>query len=127
MQRNSTEDSPYQRQVTEGDKSEQMIDTHIKVTQKAHEQMPLQSYLRIAWFFFTLLVVYVWTRVWFDNDLSTKTCFVQENIDGTYTMVNYVEDGLLKHDNITNVSSRFEYLSMSYLAQGVLSLFTVSY
>ena len=42
-------------------------------------------------------------------------------------MVNYVDEGLLKNDNITNVSSRFEYLSVSYLAQGVLSLITVTY
>jgi len=42
-------------------------------------------------------------------------------------MVNYVDDGLSNIDNITNVSSRFEYLSMSFLAQGVLSLITVTY
>ena len=42
-------------------------------------------------------------------------------------MVNYLDDGLLKNEKITNVSGRFEYLSMSYLAQGVLSLITVSY
>ena len=33
----------------------------------------------------------------------------------------------MRNDNITNVSNRFEYLSISYLAQGVMSLIAVSY
>ena len=33
----------------------------------------------------------------------------------------------MKKTNITNVSRRFEYLSVSYFAQGILSLITVSY
>ena len=52
---------------------------------------------------------------------------MRENVDGTYTMVNYVDEGLRRDDKITNVSSRFEYLSVSYLAQGVLSFIAVAY
>ena len=42
-------------------------------------------------------------------------------------MINYIDDGVSNDDNITNVSSHFDYLSIRYLAQGVLSLITVSY
>ena len=42
-------------------------------------------------------------------------------------MVNYIDEGIKNVDPITNVSSRFEYLSVSYLAQGVLSFICVAY
>lgn len=104
-----------------------MIDKHIESTLKAHQQKPMQSYLRIAWFIFCSLVVAVWTNVYFDESVNAKTCYVKENDNGTFSLVHYVDEGVVKHDNITNVSTRFEYLSVSYLAQGVLSLICVSY
>ena len=42
-------------------------------------------------------------------------------------MVNYVDDGFKHGDDIINVSNRFEYLTVSYLAQGVLSLIAVTF
>ena len=79
------------------------------------------------WFCFCLFVTIIWTKVYFDDDLTEKKCFVQENADGTFELVNNVDMGLNRHDNITNVSNRFKYLSVSYLAQGVLSLICVTY
>jgi len=87
----------------------------------------MQTYLRIVWFIFCSVVVFVWTNVYFDESLNEKTCYVKENDNGSYSLVNYVDEGVVKHDSITNVSNRFEYLSVSYLAQGVLSLICVSY
>ena len=97
------------------------------MTKRAHEKVPLQAYLRIAWFCFCVFVTGIWTKVYFDDYLQAKQCFVKENDDGTFELVEHVEAGLLKNDNITNVSSRFEYLSVSYLAQGVLSLISIAY
>ena len=52
---------------------------------------------------------------------------MRDNQDGTLEIVNHIEAGLIKDDNITNVGNRFEYLSVSYLAQGVLSLIAITY
>mmetsp|Transcript_24370 Transcript_24370/g.28624 ORF Transcript_24370/g.28624 Transcript_24370/m.28624 type:complete len:179 (-) Transcript_24370:44-580(-) len=73
------------------------------------------------------MVVAVWSTVYLSDSLSMKTCYVKENADGSFVMVNYVDDGIVIDDNITNVSNRFEYLTVSYLAQGVLSLIAVTY
>ena len=42
-------------------------------------------------------------------------------------MVNYIDEGFVNGDDIINVSNRFEYLTVSYLAQGTLSLIAVTY
>ena len=41
--------------------------------------------------------------------------------------MNYIDEGVVKHDRITNVSRQFNYLSFSYLTQGILSLICVTY
>ena len=98
------------------------------MTKSAHKDAPLQSRLRIVWFLFTVFVSAIWTRVYFDNNLHAKRCFVRENAsDGTYQMLNYLDEGVLKHDNIKNVSGHFEFLSMCYLAQGLGNLFCAGY
>lgn len=105
-----------------------MVDTQIAATVKAYKTVPLQAHLRIVWFVFCLGITIVWTRIYYDESVHEKRCFVQENQDGTYSMLTYMDEGLVSNkENITNVSQRFEYLSVSYLAQGVLSLITVSY
>ena len=97
------------------------------VTKSAFDKVPLQAHLRTAWFIFTLVVVTIWTKVYFDESIHAKSCLVKENEDGTFTQLNYMDKHLGASDSITNVSSRFEYLSVSYLAQGVLSLIAVLY
>ena len=42
-------------------------------------------------------------------------------------MINYLDESALKQDNIKNVSSHFEFLSMCYLTQGLGNLFCASY
>ena len=54
-----------------------MIDRHIDVTKKAYDQVPLQAYLRIAWFVFCCFVCSVWLRVYFDESLKEKTCYIE--------------------------------------------------
>ena len=75
----------------------------------------------------TAAIVGVWTAVYLSPNLSAKTCYVKKSPDGKFSMINYIDDGLGNDDDITNVSSRFDHLSVSYLAQSVLSLITVSY
>ena len=65
---------------------------------------------------FTLSVVVIWTKVYFDESIYAKTCYVKENNDGSFAMMTYIDESVVNKDNITNVSSRFEYLSVSYLA-----------
>ena len=87
----------------------------------------MQGRLRIAWFVFTCIVVSIWSAVYLSAELSAKTCYVKKNADGSFAMVNYFDDGFRANDDITNVSNRFEYLTVSYLAQGTLSLIAVTY
>ena len=96
--------------------TEQLIDKNIAVTKKAHEHATLQSRLRILWFVFTSIVVSIWSAVYLSAELSAKTCYVKKNADGSFAMVNYFDDGFRANDDITNVSNRFEYLTVSYLA-----------
>ena len=42
-------------------------------------------------------------------------------------MINYLDESALKQDNIKNVSSHFEFLSMCYLTQGLGNLFCAGY
>ena len=100
--------------------------TIIDVTRHAHRRVPLQRNLRIIWLCFCIFVAGIWTKVFFDNDLSEKKCFVTENSDGTYKMIERQDKSLINNDMTTNVSKRFEYLSESYLAHSVLSLMTAS-
>ena len=69
----------------------------------------------------TLAITITWTSVYLDKDLSEKTCYVKENSDGTFMIMQDVDESQLSAENIHNVGNRFQYLSMSYLAQGVLS------
>ena len=50
-----------------------------------------------------------------------------ENQNGTFEMVENVDEGLIKSGMVTNVGSRFEHLSVCYLVQGVLSLVAATY
>ena len=86
------------------------------VTKSAFDKVPLQAHFRTAWFIFTLVVVTIWTKVYFDESIHAKSCLVKENEDGTFTQLNYMDKHVGASDSITNVSSRFEYLSVSYLA-----------
>ncbi len=83
--------------------------------------------MRVCWLIFTMIVVVIWAKVYFDESIYAKTCYVMENSDGTQSMMSYIDESVVNKDNVTNVSSRFEYLSVSYLAQGVLSLIAVLY
>ena len=83
--------------------------------------------MRCAWFIFCVFVVSVWIRVYFDESLKEKTCYIEELPDGQFKMLNTINEETLKQSNVTNVSERFEYLSVSYLAQGVVCLICVSY
>ena len=75
-----------------------------------------------------MFVTAIWTRVYFDNNLHAKRCYVRENSeDGTYQMINYLDESALKQDGIKNVSSHFEFLSMCYLTQGMGNLFCAAY
>ena len=79
------------------------------------------------WFLFCSLVVGIWSAVYLSAELSAKTCYVRKNSDGSFSMVNYIDEGFVNGDDIINVSNRFEYLTVSYLAQGTLSLIAVTY
>ena len=75
-----------------------------------------------------VLICLLWSSVYFDETLLGKSCLVIEKDDGTHQRMDTHDTSLSKAGkNITNVGSRFEYLAVSYLAQGILSLFTVSY
>ena len=74
-----------------------------------------------------MFVCSVWLRVYFDESLKEKTCYVETQEDGQLKMLNTNDEKVLAQDNVTNVSERFEYLSFGYLGQGVVSLICVSY
>ena len=78
------------------------------VTKTAHEKQPLQRNLRIIWFCFCVFVTCIWTKVNLDSDVSEKKCFVMENQNGTFELVENVDEGLIESGVVTNVGTRFE-------------------
>ena len=87
---------------------EMLIVNSNDVTKKAHENVPLQRNLRVVWFCFCVFVTCIWTKVNLDSDVSEKKCFVMENQNGTFEMVENVDEGLIKSGVVTNVGTRFE-------------------
>ena len=80
--------------------TEHLIDKNINVTKSAHESVPLQARLRVCWFIMTLAIVGVWSAVYLSPSLSAKTCYVKKAKDGSFSMVNYIDDGLKDDDDI---------------------------
>ena len=97
-------------------KVQSLNELHVDITSRAHKKVPLQSNLRTVWFMITLAVTITWTSVYLDKDLSEKTCYVKENSDGTFMIMQDVDESQLLAENIHNVGNRFQYLSVSYLA-----------
>ena len=99
-----------------------MLDNHLEKTHKAYHQRPLQKNLRLIWTIFIFLVVLVWTKVYLDKNLSSKICLIETNEDGTHTMITHDAGRNYRNkDNVVDVSGQFQYLTVSYLIQSLMS------
>ena len=92
------------------------MDANVNATKKAYTAVPLQGRLRICWFIFTCLVTAVWTTVYFSETLSSKTCYVRETKEGTFVMVNYIDDGVMSAETVINVDRKSTRLNSSHKA-----------
>ena len=64
----------------------------------------------------------MWMVVYFNDDLSRKTCYAEEYQD-VMQIVPHITHEQVKHNkDIVNVTGHFDYLTVSYLMQSLLML-----
>ena len=83
-----------------------LLDHYTDSTYKAYHNVPLQRNLRVVWTVISFLILLVWTNVYIKLSMDRKFCYVEENSDGTYTLVSrHLTPSQANQSNVVDVSA----------------------
>ena len=100
-----------------------LLDKHVDQTHKAFHQLPLNRNLRCFWFLICCFVFYLWSSTYFNPDIRAKVCITEQQLDGTWTLVNQQDAS----KNAVNVSNNFKRLSFMMLSQATMMMICCVY